>query len=92
MFQQEALTLKTCFSTAATIGVLLTASISAQAKELDPELKQYVIASCSVDAYRLCPQSLGNQDDAVSCMKSKRSQLNQTCRVAYEKVVRVLKQ
>jgi hypothetical protein len=51
-----------------------------------------VIASCSSDAYRLCPQSLGSESDAVSCMKSKRSQLEQTCRVAYDKVVRVLAQ
>ncbi len=77
---------------AATFGVILASSIAAGAKELDPELKQYVIASCSTDAYRLCPQSLGNQDEAVSCMKSKRSQLDQVCRVAYDKVVRTLRQ
>jgi hypothetical protein len=62
------------------------------ARDLDPDLRQYVIASCSVDAYRLCPQSLGNEHDAVSCMKSKRDQLAQTCRVAYDKVARVLRQ
>jgi hypothetical protein len=62
------------------------------ARELDPDLRQNVIASCSQDAFRLCPQSLGNEHDAVSCMKSKRSQLAQTCRVAYDKVARVLRQ
>jgi hypothetical protein len=62
------------------------------ARELDPDLRQQVIASCSQDAYRLCPQSLGSEQDAVSCMKSKRSQLEQTCRVAYDKVARVLRQ
>jgi len=55
-------------------------------------MRQYVIANCSEDAYRLCPQSLGSEHDAVSCMKSKRSLLNQTCRSAYDKVVRVLAQ
>ena len=65
---------------------------AASARELDPDLRQYVIASCSQDAYRLCPQSLGSEHDAVSCMKTKRSQLSQTCGVAYEKAVRVLRQ
>jgi hypothetical protein len=62
------------------------------ARDLDPELRQTVIASCSQDAYRLCPQSLGNEHDAVNCMKSKRAQLDHTCRVAYDKVARVLAQ
>jgi hypothetical protein len=62
------------------------------ARELDPDLRQNVIASCSQDAYRLCPQSLGSEHDAVSCMKSKRSQLDQICRVAYDKAARVLRQ
>ena len=62
------------------------------ARDLDPDLRQNVIASCSQDAFRLCPQSLGNEHDAVSCMKSKRDQLAQTCRVAYDKVARVLRQ
>ena len=67
-------------------------AFSANARDLDASLKQYVIASCSEDAVRLCPQSLGNEHDAVSCMKTKRSQLNQTCRAAYDKAVRVLAQ
>jgi hypothetical protein len=68
------------------------AALAAQAREIDPELRQYVIASCSTDAYRFCPQSLGNETDAVKCMRKNRAQLNQTCRVAYDKVVRVLRQ
>ncbi len=64
----------------------------AAARDLDPDLRQYVIASCSQDAYRLCPQSLGNEKDTVACMKGKRTQLNQVCRTAYEKAVRVLAQ
>ena len=67
-------------------------AFGANARDLDPSLKQYVIASCSEDAFRLCPQSLTSERDAVSCMKTKRSQLNQTCRVAYDKAVRVLSQ
>jgi hypothetical protein len=63
---------------------------AAQAKDLDPQTREYVIASCSGDAYRLCPQSLGSAQDAVSCMKSKRRELGQTCRVAYEKAARIL--
>ena len=68
------------------------AAIAAQAREIDPELRQYVISSCSTDAYRLCPASLNSDTDAVKCMRKNRSQLNQTCRVAYDKVVRVLRQ
>ena len=74
---------------AAAAGVL---AFGADARDLDPSLKQYVIASCSEDAFRLCPQSLGNEHDAVSCMRSKRSLLNQTCRAAYDKAVHVLAQ
>ena len=65
---------------------------SVYARELDADLRQYVIASCGQDAYRLCPQSLGSENEAVSCMRSKRSQLSQTCGAAYEKAVRVLRQ
>ena len=71
---------------------LATGASAVAARELDAELRQTVIASCGADAYRLCPQSLGSEKDAVSCMRSKRAQLNQVCRVAYDKVVRVLRQ
>jgi hypothetical protein len=77
--------------TALTAGALFLAAGAANARDLDVAMQQYVIASCSDDAFRLCPQALGNQNDAVACMKSKRSQLNQTCRVAYDKVVRTLR-
>ena len=80
------------FTTALAAGALLAAAIGADARELDVAMQQYVIANCSSDAYRLCPQSLGNQNDAVACMKSKRSQLAPTCRVAYDKVVRTLRE
>lgn len=66
------------------------AALAAEAREIDPELRQYVITSCSTDAYRLCPQSLGNESEAVRCMRKNRAQLNRICRVAYDKVVRVL--
>ena len=65
---------------------------AAMAKDLDPQTRQFVIASCSTDAYRLCPQSLGNEKEAVNCMSSKRRELGQVCRVAYEKAVHILAQ
>lgn len=65
---------------------------AAQARDLDPETRQFVIVSCSVDAQRLCPQSLSSQQDAVSCMKTKRRELGQSCRSAYDKAVRILSQ
>ena len=76
------------------IATLLTGVFTSAgfARDLDPDLRQMVILNCSQDAYRLCPQSLGSEHDAVSCMRAKRSQLNQTCRVAYDKVARVLAQ
>jgi hypothetical protein len=70
----------------------LCAALAAQAREIDPELRQYVINSCSTDAYRFCPQSLGNESEAVKCMRKNRAQLNKVCRVAYDKAVRVLRQ
>ncbi len=73
-------------------GLLASSYSAVLARDLDPDLRQYVIVSCSQDAYRLCPQSLSNEKDAVLCMRSKRSQLDQICRVAYEKAVRVLAQ
>jgi hypothetical protein len=65
---------------------------AANAGELAPEMRQYVIASCSADAYRLCPQSLDSANSAVKCMRAKRRELGQTCRVAYDKVARILAQ
>jgi hypothetical protein len=75
-----------------TLAAGLCGATVLDARELDPELRQYVIASCSVDAYRLCPQSLGNEKDAVSCMRAKRRELGPTCRVAYDKAARTLAQ
>ena len=66
-------------------------ALAAQAREIDPQLREYVMNSCSTDAYRLCPQALGDESSAVQCMRKNRSQLNQICRVAYDKVVRVLR-
>ncbi len=72
------------------LGAMVAAINAAGARDLDPELRQYVISSCSEDAYRLCPQSLGNERDAVSCMKSNRAKLNRTCRSAYDKAAHSL--
>jgi hypothetical protein len=71
---------------------LFIGSAVAGARELDPELRQYVIVSCSQDAYRLCPQSMNSEREAADCMRGKRAQLNKTCRVAFDKVARVLAQ
>ncbi len=73
-------------------AVLLAIVPAADARELDAALKSYVIASCSDDAFRLCPTALASESDAVACMKAKRAQLNQTCRSAYDKAVRTLRQ
>jgi hypothetical protein len=83
--------LQVSFNAALAAGVLIAALGAANARELDDSMKQYVIASCSDDAFRLCPTSLGSTSDAVACMKAKRAQLNQTCRVAYDKVVYTLR-
>ena len=72
-------------------GALALALVApAGAKDLDPDLRQQVIASCSADAMRLCPQSLGSESDAVSCMSKKRREVSDICRFAYNRVVRVL--
>lgn len=78
-------------------ALLVSAAVSvscatAIAKNLDPDLRQQVLASCSADAYRLCPQSLGSEGEAVSCMRKKRHELTDTCRTAYDRVVRTLAQ
>ena len=65
---------------------------TACARDLDPDLRQQVIASCNGDAMRLCPQSLGNESEAVSCMRKKRRDLTPVCRAAYDQAVRVLAQ
>ena len=78
-------------SIGAVVAMSFCAALAAEAREIDPQLRQYVITSCSTDAYRLCPESLGNEKDAVKCMRKNRSQLNQICRVAYDKVVRVMR-
>jgi hypothetical protein len=71
-------------------GAVLFLVSGAVARELDPQMRQNVIFSCSADAYRLCPQSLGTEREAVECMKRKRRELGPACRTAYDKVVRIL--
>jgi hypothetical protein len=71
--------------------VSFCATFAAQAREIDSQLREDVITNCSTDAYRLCPQSLGDETAAVKCMRKNRAQLNKTCRVVYDKVVRVLR-
>ncbi len=63
-----------------------------KAKDLDADLRQQVIANCSADAMKLCPQSLTSESEAVSCMRKKRRDLTPVCRAAYDQVVRVLAQ
>ncbi len=79
-------------SARALLAACLLFATAVEARDLDPQTRQYVIATCSSDAYRMCPQSLGSEQDAVNCMKAKRRQLSQTCRVAYDKVARILSQ
>ena len=65
---------------------------TAVANSLAPDLQQQVIAICSPDAYRLCPQSLTSVGEAATCMRRKHSELTPTCRVAFDRVVRILAQ
>ncbi len=64
----------------------------ALASELAPDLKQEVISNCAPDAYRLCPQSLSSVSDAAVCMRHNRAHLTPTCRVAFDRAVRILAQ
>ena len=73
-------------------GLALILCGAGQARDLDADLRQQVVASCSADAYRLCPQSLGSENEAVSCMRKKRRDLTPVCRAAYDQVVSVLAQ
>ena len=76
------------------VGAIFAFSFCAdvKAKDLDADLRQQVIANCSADAIRLCPQSLTSENEAVSCMRKKRRELTPVCRAAYDQVVRVLAQ
>jgi hypothetical protein len=65
---------------------------AALATELGSDLRQEVISICTPDAYRLCPQSLSSVSDAAACMRRKHAQLTPTCRVTFDRVVRVLAQ
>ena len=64
----------------------------AGAQDVSPELRQAALDNCTGDAVRLCPQSLTDEGQAISCMSTKRAQLSQSCRVVYDRVARVLKE
>ena len=65
---------------------------TALANSLAPDVQQQVIAICSPDAYRLCPQSMGSVGEVAACMRHKHAELTPTCRVAFDRVVRILAQ
>lgn len=81
---------------AAPLGVVLALAVAspclAGAQDVSPELRQAALDNCTGDAVRLCPQSLTDEGQAVSCMATKRPQLSPNCRVVYDRVARVLKQ
>ena len=62
------------------------------ATPLAPDQQQEVIATCSPDAYRLCPQSMSSVSEVAICMRRKHSELSPTCRISFDKVVRILAQ
>ena len=81
---------------AAPLGVVLALAMASPSlagpQDVSPELRQAALDNCTGDAVRLCPQSLTDEDQAVSCLSSKRSQLSRSCRVVYDQVARVLKE
>ena len=80
---------------AAPLGVALALAVVlpclAGARDVTPKLRQAALDNCTGDAVRLCPQSLTDEGQAVSCMATKRPQLSPSCRAVYDKVARLLK-
>ena len=60
-------------------------------QDVSAELRQKAIQSCTGDAMRLCPTSLMDEGEAISCMADKRPQLTQSCKTVYDQVARILK-
>ncbi|RYC28964.1 hypothetical protein D3273_26440 [Lichenibacterium minor] len=81
---------------AALLGIvtMLAFSITCRADEQDisPALRQKAIAVCTVDAERLCPDSVSSENQAISCLAGKRSELTSACKSAYDEVAHALKQ
>ena len=73
---------------------IFASSISCFADEQDisPALRQKAITVCKSDAERLCSDSLSSEEQAISCLAGKRSQLNSVCKIAYDEVAHVLKE
>ena len=74
------------------LALAMVSPCLAGAQDVSPELRQAALDNCTGDAVRLCPQSLTDEGQAISCMSTKRSQLSQSCRVVYDRVARVLKE
>lgn len=74
------------------ITLMTSTACFAGPQDVSPELRQRVIQTCTNDAVRLCPTSLTDEVQTVSCMSNKRPQLTTSCRVIYDQVARLLKQ
>ena len=72
--------------------LILSTSCFADEQDISPALRQKTIAVCTGDAERLCPDSLSNEEQAISCLAGKRSQLNSACKSSYDQVAHILKE
>ena len=83
--------MKNAFSFGIAIALLSSSACLAGPQNISSELREQAIQNCGGDAVRLCPQSLTDEGQAVSCLATKRPQLSQSCRVVYDQVARLLK-
>jgi hypothetical protein len=60
------------------VGALLFCSAGAVIAQAPPEVQQ----ACTPDAMRLCSDTIPDVAKTTACMKAKRAQVSQECRVA----------
>lgn len=60
------------------VGVLLLCGVGVASAEVPADVQQ----ACTPDAMRLCSDTIPDVAKTTACMKAKRAQLSQECRVA----------
>jgi hypothetical protein len=60
------------------VGALLLCGVGAASAEVPADVQQ----ACTPDAMRLCNDTIPDVAKTTACMKAKRAQLSQECRVA----------
>ena len=60
------------------VGALFLYSVSGANAQTSPDVQQ----ACTPDAMRLCADTIPDVPKTTACMKAKRAQLSQECRVA----------